>query len=60
MVDPVEAKRLAAKQMEEIKAKERFEPVMGNLVRLGSSIGYQGDIWKKLWEFFVLSIYFNI
>ncbi|XP_059286744.1 uncharacterized protein LOC132040150 [Lycium ferocissimum] len=25
MVDPVEAKRLAAKQMEEIKAKERFE-----------------------------------
>lgn len=25
MVDPLEAKRLAAKQMEEIKAKERYQ-----------------------------------
>lgn len=25
MVDPLEAKRLAAKQMEEIKAKEKFK-----------------------------------
>jgi len=25
MVDPLEAKRLAAKEMEEIKAKEKFE-----------------------------------
>lgn len=25
MVDPVEAKRLAAKQMEKIKAKEKFK-----------------------------------
>lgn len=25
MVDPLEAKRLAAKQMEQIKAKERFK-----------------------------------
>lgn len=31
MVDPLEAKRLAAKQMEEIKAKENFKVKETNL-----------------------------
>lgn len=36
MVDPLEAKRLAAKQMEEIKAKEKFKvKEMHVLLRLG-------------------------
>lgn len=36
MVDPLEAKRLAAKQMEEIKAKEKFKvKEMHVLLRVG-------------------------
>ncbi|CAN4113342.1 unnamed protein product [Withania somnifera] len=45
MVDPLEAKRLAAKQMEEIKAKERFrrrrqiEAINGAWAMIGLTVG---------------------
>ncbi|KAH0654837.1 hypothetical protein KY285_029719 [Solanum tuberosum] len=45
MVDPLEAKRLAAKQMEEIKAKERYqrrrqiEAINGAWAMIGLTVG---------------------
>ncbi|KAJ4833141.1 hypothetical protein Tsubulata_006254 [Turnera subulata] len=58
MVDPLEAKRLAAKQMQEIKAKERFqrrrriEAINGAWAMIGLTIGLviEGQTGKNILE----------